>query len=392
MTDERKRDRIVLRLLARGVKWGALLLVIVGVVYWLKFSPVPVLTYAVETGPIVAEVMGTGTLEARVSATVSSKISGRIAHVLVDQGETVSQGDRLVQLDDAELKQQVEIADANVAAAQAAIARLKADKGRTTAVFEQAERHHARIKSLIEQGASTQEELEKGTESLAVAVADVGRAEAAITEGQKGLVSAEKTLEYHRARLLDTRIDAPFSGLIVARHRETGDVVVPGSTILTLISTDVLWISAWVDETAMSRLKPGQPVRVFVRSEPHQTYPGKVIRLGREADRETREFIVDVEVLELPTNWAVGQRAEVFIETDRKEEVQQISARLLVRTESGFGVFISDDGVARFQPLSLGLRGGEMVEVLEGLKADDVVIAPLEGAAPLVADRQVRLP
>lgn len=80
---------------------------------------------------------------------------------------------------------------------------------------------------------------------------------------------------------------APFDGLIVARQREAGDVVVPGSSILTLISTDLLWIRAWVDETEMSRLAESQSARVVFRSEPERAYPGRVLRLGREADRES---------------------------------------------------------------------------------------------------------
>ena len=153
----------------------------------------------------------------------------------VDPG---SAGDLLVQLDDAELQQQVEITQANVEASQAGVLRLTADKDRATAAFTQAEKSNDRILTLARQKASSQDDVDKATEALAVAVTGVTRAEAAITEGQKQLVAAEKTLEYHRARLADCRIAAPFDGVIVNRNREPGDVVVPGSLILRLISTD----------------------------------------------------------------------------------------------------------------------------------------------------------
>ena len=202
---------------------------------------------------IVAEVLGTGTLEARVQATISPKISGRVAEVLVDQGVRTSSTEILVRLDDDELRQQVAIAQANVEAQAAAIGRLKTDKNQALAVFEQAQKSHARIQTLFQNKTVSTEDLDRATEALAVATASFSRAEAAITEGQKELVAAEKTLEYHRARLADTEIKAPFDGLIVKRNREPGDVVVPGSSILTLISTEELWISAWVDETEMSK-------------------------------------------------------------------------------------------------------------------------------------------
>lgn len=376
----------------RIVKIAVALFVIAGVVYWVRFAPVQVSEHAVRRGSIVAEVLGTGTLEARVEATISPKIPGRIEAVFVDQGERVSKGDVLVRLDDEELQQQVAIAQANGEAAHAAIERLKTDRKRATAVFEQAQKSHDRIASLVKQNATSQDDLDKATEALAVAVAGVSRAEAAITEGQKELVAAEKTLEYHRARLNDTEIQAPFDGLIVKRDREPGDVVVPGSSILTLISTDQLWIRAWVDETEMARLHENQQARVVFRSEPDRSYPGAVVRLGLEADRETREFVVDVRVLELAKNWAVGQRAEAFIEVDHKDDVLMLPAKLLVNRGEEVGVFVNNQGIAAWQPLTLGLRSRDAVEVLDGLEEGAVTVTPMDQRATLSHGKRVVIP
>ena len=376
----------------RILKVAAVLSVVAGVVYWVKLAPVPVIEYTVERGSIVAEVMGTGTLEARVETTISPKISGRIEKVFVDQGERVSKGDVLVRLDDEELQQQVAIALANGEAADAAVERLKTDRKRATAVFEQAQKGHVRIASLVRQNATSQDDLDKATEALAVAVAGVARAEAAITEGQKELVAAEKTLEYHRARLKETEIHAPFDGLIVKRDREPGDVVVPGSSMLTLISTDELWISTWVDETAMARLEENQQARVVFRSEPDRSYPGTVVRLGKEADRETREFVVDVRVLERAKNWAVGQRAETFIAVAQKDDVLALPARLLVNRSGEVGVFLNDDGIATWRPVTLGLRSRDAVEVLDGLEESDVVVTPKDQRTSLSDGKRVVMP
>lgn len=390
MTDSEKKPWRWRRPVWLIVKVVSVLLIAAAVAYWLWYSPVGVEEHPVQTGTIVAEVLGTGTLEARVAAVVSPTISGRIAKVLTDQGDQVSQGDLLIELDDEELQQQVDIAKANVEAADAAIVRLKTDKERANAVFEQAKRTQARLEQLLRQSATSQEEYESAAESLAVAIADVARSEAAISEAQKQLLAAEKTLEYHRARLQDTQIVAPFDGLIIDRHRESGDVVVPGSSVLSLVSTDVLWVSAWVDETAMSQVAVGQPTRVVFRSKIDTAYPGQVARLGKEADRETREFIVDVQVLELPTEWAIGQRAEVFIETARAEDVLMLPTRLLVDQEGTEGVFVNDNGHARWQPLQIGLRSRDHVEVLDGLSASDMVITPTSSNTSLTTGRRVR--
>jgi len=112
----------------------AVLLVAGGVIYWTKFAPVSVHTHPIERGTIVTEVMGTGTLEARLETSISPKISGRVVEVLTDQGSRVTAGELLVRLDDAELQQQVEITLANAEATSTGIVRLTTDEQRTAAV------------------------------------------------------------------------------------------------------------------------------------------------------------------------------------------------------------------------------------------------------------------
>lgn len=375
-----------------GVKAVAVLAAIGAAAYWVRFSPIQVRQYQVARGELRAEVMGTGTLEARVKASISPKISGRIRSIAVDQGDEVTSGKVLVTLDDDELQQQVEIAQANLEVAEAAIDRLKSDEVRTAATVTQALSDHQRIKKLTASNATTQADLEKSIEALAVAEAGVDRAKFAVIEGRKQLVAAEKTTQYHQARLADTQITAPFDGLIVKRQRDAGDIAVPGSPILTLISTKELWISAWVDETEMSRLKVDQPARVVFRSEPNREFSGKVYRLGREADRETREFVVDVRVLELPANWAVGQRADVFIETERKPEVTVLPPAFVVWRENEPGVFINANGWSKWRPLVLGLRRHDMVEIVRGVEPGEFVVMPSSGQTTLQPGRRIHVP
>jgi len=364
-----------------GLLWRFLKLLVVVIavgagVYWATFSPVRVVSHRVERGEIISEVMGTGTLEARVRATISPKIAGRIDTIHADQGDQVAAGDLLVELDDDDLAEQVEMAEATLATARAALERIRSDKKRAEAVLARAQRQYERSQRLIKDKATSQSELDQAVESLGVAEAGLSRAEAAIAEGSEQIVTAERTLAYHQARLAETRIMAPFAGLIVRRRLDPGDVVVPGSSILSLVSLDELWISAWIDETEMAKLRVGQRGRVVFRSEADKSYPGKVVRLGREADRETREFVVDVDCLRLPNNWAVGQRAEVFIDTARVAATTLLPARLIQRRDNVPGVFCSEADRARWRPLRLGLRNAETVQVIDGVAPGDTVVAP----------------
>jgi HlyD family secretion protein len=374
----------------RWLKVLVIALVLAGILYWLRFRPVPVQAYRVTKGDIVAEVMGTGTLEARVQTTVSSKIAGRIVQLLADQGDRVEAGQVLVRLDDSELVQQVEIARSALAAAKATVERVETDERRTKAVLDKVLRDHERNRKLFANKSISVNEIENSDKSLTVAEADYASTRAASLEKKKSLVVAQNTLDYNLARLEDTVIRAPFKGLMVRRDREPGDVVVPGSSIFLLISTGELWIRAWVDETDMAKLSPDQPARIVFRSEPGRPYPGKLVRLGRETDRETRQFVVDVQVNSLPANWSVGQRAEVYIQSARKTDTLLVPARLLLRDKAGVGLYVLAGGKASWRPLKTGLRATEAVEVLEGLAPGDTVIAPA-GSQEIRDGKRVKL-
>ena len=371
-----KQTRSSSRLVWGTLKWLLPLAVLAVVAFRLKFAAVPVDAWAVESAPIAAEVMGTGTLEARVKTTLSPRIQERLATVLVDQGDAVKAGQLLAQLDDGELKQEVAVAEAALAAAQAAMERTRTDEARSAAVLEQARLSHDRATALLATRVAAQADVDKAVEALNVAEADLKRSRATTVEAERQVVTAEMTLKYQRERLSFTQIVCPYDGLVVRRDRDPGGVVVPGSSILQVISTNEIWVSAWVDETAMAALAPGQAARVVFRSEPDRSYPGTVARLGREADRETREFVVDVRVERLPANWAVGQRAEVFIETVRKAAASVIPQRAVNWRDGRPGVFVDTHGHARWRAVKLGLRGREAVEVVEGLQTGERVVAP----------------
>ena len=377
------------RISLRKVLPWLLVAVVVGFgVYRLKFSPTPVTAHTVATGEVRGEVIGTGTLEARVKTTISPRIQERLADVLVDQGDAVKSGQLLARLDDAETKQQVAIAEAALVAARATVARVKSDEARAEAVLQQAQLDHRRSTELLAGKIAAQADFDKTAEALHVAEADLKRAQAANVEAESQVFTAEKTLLYQKEHLAFTDMRSPYDGLVTRRDRDPGGVVVPGASILQLVATNEIWVSAWVDETAMTGLRAGQPARVVFRSDPTRNCAGEVARLGREADRETREFVVDVRVKELPENWTIGQRAEVFIETGRKSNVVLLPPQFVRWRENKPGAFVNDHGKARWRGVTLGLRGLQNVEVTQGLSTNEQIIRPVEGQKQPLTDGQ----
>ena len=97
---------------------------------------------------------------------------------------------------------------------------------------------------------------------------------------------------------------------------------------------------------------------------------------------------MDVRVKELPENWTIGQRAEVFIETGHKSGVLLMPAQFIRWREGKAGVFFNDHGHARWRGVTLGLRGMQNVEVTQGLSAGDQIVRPVEGQKQPLTDGQ----
>jgi HlyD family secretion protein len=104
-----------------------------------------------------------------------------------------------------------------------------------------------------------------------------------------------------------------------------------------------------------------------------------VARLGRETDRETREFLIDVRLRQLPPNWTLGQRAEVFITTARKREALSVPPRFITWREGKPGVFVEQKGKAVWRDVKLGLAAQDRVEVVEGLSPQEKVVTSVAG-------------
>lgn len=379
--------------LRRVLPWLIVVVIAGAVVYRVKFAPVAVAAHQVAKGAIVGEVMGTGTLEARVKTTIGARIQERLVEVLADQGDTVKKDQILARLDDAEITQQVAVAEATLAAARSTAERVAADLARSEAVLAMARLDHERTAGLLANKTVSKSDADKTAEGLRVAEADIKRSTAAIAEAQGQVLVAEKNLLYRKEQRAFTEIHAPYDGLIIRRDRDPGDVLVPGASLMQIISLNEIWVSAWVDETAMPALATGQPARIVFRSEPGRSYPGTVSRLGRETDRETREFLVDVRVTELPKNWTIGQRAEVFIETGRQADAVVLPSAFLVHRQGRAGVFVNQNGHAHWQEITLGFSGNGQVAVTKGLEAGATVVRPPDGQkTPLKEGQRLALP
>ena len=297
--------------------------------YWFYLRPVPVGEYVVSRGDVVRTVMGTGTLEAKTKVAISPKFTGLLVSVEADQGDMVKAGQKLAEFDANDLKQQVLISEAQLATVQAAIQRLNMEIEVKQANFDYAEAEFKRTEVLYTENSVSKSERDKADEFLRVTMASLKKAEIEKIETELAIRRYEEEIKLYKSRLSDSVLCALFDGIIVRRNREPGAIVNPGVSILDLVALSPLWASVWVDETEIGKLTVGQEAGVVFRSRPKDTIKGVISRISVETDRETREYLVEIEIADLPKNWVLGQRLEAYIESDRKKNVLFIPTRLV---------------------------------------------------------------
>ena len=220
-----------------------------------------------------------GYITARREATVSSKITGRLAEVLIEEGESVESGQVLARLDDVDAMAAMGLARARLTAARAQLGQIEAQ-------LEQARRDARRQQELREKRLNSEQALETARTQVLTLSAEL--------EAQRGQVGvAEAQLRVAQVDLDNTVVRAPFAGVIVAKAAQPGEIVSPISAgggftrtgIGTIVDMDSLEIEVDVNEAYINRVKPQQPVQAVLDAYPEWKIPASVIAIIPTADR-----------------------------------------------------------------------------------------------------------
>lgn len=350
--------------------------------------PVEALGAIVSRGPVAIEVRGTGTLESVQEVPLAFKVGGRILELPLDEGSFITKGQVLGRLDPNDLREQLAVAEAARGSAQAGISKAEADLEQAKATQQRARSDFERLRRLHSDGIISRAELDAAQERLKVTAAATQAMGAVGNQAVRGEAQAKGAEALQRLAFEEGCLRSPVDGLLTRRLREPGNIIPAGTPVLTVVSTRKLWVRAWVDESALGQLQLGQSARVLLRSHPGRTFPAKVDRIGRQSDRQTHELLVDVEILELPPMFAVGQRADVQIQTSGLGSVLRVPS---VFVNSDGSLFVERGGRARHISPEWGLRGTEFVEVKGGLVEGDRVIRPSLIGETLGAGRRVKI-
>ena len=232
------------------------------------------------TGSATASVLdGSGYVVPRRLATVSSKITGKVTEVLVEEGEYVKQGAVLARLDDSNMRAALALGQSQLEAVRGQLPELRVQ-------LADAERQLVRNRELAAQGMVSRFALD-----TAQATTDVLRARLAAA-GQNVTV-AERNLDVLARQLDDTVVRAPFSGVLTIKNAQPGEMVSPLSAggagtrtgIGTLVDMESLEIEVDVGESFIQRVRPGQPVVARLNAYPDWQIPAEVVAVIPTADR-----------------------------------------------------------------------------------------------------------
>ena len=382
----------------RWVVWLvlAVFLIAAGGGAWWWFSrerPVEVETATVssrQAGTQAAVLNATGYVTARRRATVSSKITGKVIEVNIEEGMAVRQGQVLARLD-------AETQSASVALAEAQTEAARRNVNESEVRLNEARINLDRISKLVGVGYSTAAEVD----AARAAVDSLG---ARIQAAREQVRVAERQVALEQTNLDSTVIRAPFAGVVISKDAQPGEMVSPVSAgggftrtgIGTIVDMASLEIEVDVNESYINRVKPEQGVTAILDAYPDWQIPARVITMIPSADRQKATVLVRIAFLELDPRILPDMGVKVTFLRENEDTAPAarpvtLAPKAAIKTDGKQSyVFVVVNDRADRRAITTGGTDGERVEVIAGLNPGDrVVVSPPTGlsAGALVVSR-----
>ena len=377
---------------SRGWVWLVLVLVVAvaaGGWFWSqRLQAAPVKTAAVSVrasggGQSAGAVLNaSGYVTARRRATVSSKVTGKVLEVFVEEGKAVKKGQVLARLDDSQIRASLSVAEAQLAAAQRGAAE---DEAR----LKQAQLNLDRRARLIKEGVVGRAEVDD-------AQGDVDSLTARIAMAQQQVRVAEAQVTARQTDLTDMVVRAPFDGIAISKDAQPGEMISPVSAgggftrtgICTIVDMTSLEIEVDVSETYINRVHSGQKVEAVLDAYQDWKIPAHVITTIPSADRQKATVKVRIGFDQLDPRILpdMGVKVSFLREEEAPSAAAAAAARMTVpktaiRTIDGRSVvFVAKDDRVERRAISVGNENGGVVDVLSGVNAGErVVLDPPAG-------------
>jgi len=369
-------------------------LLLLGLYFWGPLRPAPEVSAAVAARVYPAQAYAvlnaSGYVVAQRKAAVSSKSTGRLAYLGVEEGSRLKKGQILASLENEDLEAARNQSRAQINEAKAGLAEAQAEQ-------HDAKLQYDRFKTLVAKDLVARQDYDTATARLEKAKAGVAAAQARINTARAGLANAQASLEYSYIR-------SPFDGVVLTKYAEVGEVVAPfgaavnaRAAVVTMADLDSLMVEADVAEANIDKVRLGQPCEITLDAIPDKRFPGEVHMIVPTADRSKATVLTKVKFLEKDDRILPEMSAKVaFLSRplpvgERKPRLALPKAAVITRDGSNYA-FLLDGNRVKLTPLTLGPEMGDLVEIKQGLKEGDKVVLKPPASLPDGSRVQVKGP
>jgi len=379
----------------------------------------------IEQRDLEAIVSASGKIQPKRSVNISAETMGKVVGLKVNEGDTVTQGQFLLQIDPRNLQTAVNSREASLAANRSALEETRRSLENSKIALKTAEDNLRRQTDLFKAGIGTKETYERAQDDVRSRNGDIARIEQSIKTQETRLKQDEATLESAQDDLNKVRLVSPIDGIVTKRNIEEGETVVvgtmnnAGTVLLTVADMSVIEAEVEVDETDIPNVTVGQSAVVKIDAFPDKKFTAKVTEVGNSpitaSGQTTRatNFKVVVQIEGLVPDVRPGFTCTAEITTATRQQavavpIQATTVREMIVDANGQmvrepidpkeanrprrpstatadlkpgqsrkeleGVFVVANGRAVFTPLKVGIAGDKYFEVTAGLKAGDEVI------------------
>ena len=331
-----------------------------------------------------------GYVVARRQATVSSKVTGKVVEVFVEEGMRVEKDQVVAILDDTTQQAQLALARAQAESSRATLAEIEA-------LLRNARLERDRLRDLADRNLTS-------TASVDLAEATYDQLAARLETGRENVKVAERNVGLAEDSLSNMTIKAPFSGMVVSKNAQPGEMISPISAgggftrtgICTIIDTDSLEIEVDVNEAYIQRVKSGQTVSAVLDAYPDWRIPAEVIAIVPTADRQKATVRVRIGFLERDERVLRDMGVKVaFLGADAPQDDAQQPPGVLIAGEalqadaSGDFVWLVGNGAATRRSVQVGgQRDRPQVLIVNGLALGDTIVR--SSASPLTEGQSIK--
>jgi RND family efflux transporter MFP subunit len=364
---------------AGWVFWLGLLLALAAAASWWLMRPKPLVlrTAIAQTGqaadPAGRTVLNaSGYVTARREATVSSKVTGKVTEVLIEEGMHVKEGQVLAQLDDSNVRASLGLAQAQWLSASNAL-------GETRVRIREADQELERQAGLLKNKIATQADYDHA-QAAALAY------KAHLQQQEADLLVAQREVETWKQQLDDMTIRAPFAGVVTSKNAQPGEMISPISAgggftrtgIGTIVDMDSLEIEIDVNESYINRVQPGQPVEATLDAYPDWKIPCKVIAIIPTADRQKSTVKVRVGFDKLDPRILPDMSIKVAFREMEQPRARPAQAVIVPRAavhqlDGRDVVLVVKDGQAERRSVTVSELGTDQAFIQAGLAAGERV-------------------